>query len=520
MNHNYRVPDFEIYADESANPPASTSQTRPKKSAIAEEDLTELLWQNGQVVFQSQNQRSQRRANIGDVILPAENPPPRQIPPDEVTPVNLFMQEDEMENWLHYPLDDSTPFDRDLYADLLYPTTGAPAPPPTRLAPVTDILNAEFQPRKPPESKATAPVHDFTHTSRHKGRGVEHGGPSNSNKTIEPTVVDSSDTPALRGATKSRFEQFNNSAMHISARNLGYYHQTIAALGTSSAAAGETDIRTYDFTTTSPGDSGASVSVEPSTPKPAPPVIEDRKRKGIEADDGYCQNEDVDVEYSDVKQRVHGSTSTKRSRAAEVHNQSERRRRDRINVKMKALQDLIPRCNKSDKASMLDEAIEYLKSLQMQVQMMSMGCTMVPMMFPGVQHYMPAVGMGMDMGMMRPMMQFPPVVPGSGVPNQATSTNMTPRFPIPNFHLPSDPNRIQETNLPDSMMNSSSAPTQNHSHSQMQQQQQQQNIVDPYQQYLIMQQSRASLAQNHPTMMHQPNTNNPGGNDHGNLKPG
>nr|GEY31852.1 phytochrome interacting factor 3 [Tanacetum cinerariifolium] len=57
-----------------------------------------------------------------------------------------------------------------------------------------------------------------------------------------------------------------------------------------------------------------------------------------------------------------------RSRAAEVHNLSERRRRDRINEKMKALQELIPRCNKSDKASMLDEAIEYLKSLQMQVQ--------------------------------------------------------------------------------------------------------------------------------------------------------
>ncbi|RRT59024.1 hypothetical protein B296_00014974 [Ensete ventricosum] len=35
---------------------------------------------------------------------------------------------------------------------------------------------------------------------------------------------------------------------------------------------------------------------------------------------------------------------------------------------MKALQELIPHCNKTDKASMLDEAIEYLKSLQLQVQ--------------------------------------------------------------------------------------------------------------------------------------------------------
>eukprot|EP00256_Glycine_max_P055752 XP_014623005.1 transcription factor PIF1 isoform X2 [Glycine max] len=77
---------------------------------------------------------------------------------------------------------------------------------------------------------------------------------------------------------------------------------------------------------------------------------------------------DVDFESPEAKKQVRGSTSTKRSHAAEVHNLSERRRRDRINEKMKALQELIPRCNKSGKASMLDEPIEYLKSLQLQVQ--------------------------------------------------------------------------------------------------------------------------------------------------------
>ncbi|KAL5987795.1 hypothetical protein ACLOJK_035549 [Asimina triloba] len=60
----------------------------------------------------------------------------------------------------------------------------------------------------------------------------------------------------------------------------------------------------------------------------------------------------------------------KRSRAAEVHNLSEKRRRSRINEKMKALQNLIPNSNKTDKASMLDEAIEYLKQLQLQVQIL------------------------------------------------------------------------------------------------------------------------------------------------------
>ncbi|XLR53670.1 hypothetical protein S83_004342, partial [Arachis hypogaea] len=63
------------------------------------------------------------------------------------------------------------------------------------------------------------------------------------------------------------------------------------------------------------------------------------------------------------------------------------RRRDRINERMRALQELIPRCNKSNKASMLDEPIEYMKSLKLQVQMMSMGCSMLPMMFSGIQQY-------------------------------------------------------------------------------------------------------------------------------------
>ncbi|KAG2609629.1 transcription factor BHLH089-like isoform X2 [Panicum virgatum] len=70
--------------------------------------------------------------------------------------------------------------------------------------------------------------------------------------------------------------------------------------------------------------------------------------------------------------RQRGGSGSKRSRAAEVHNLSEKRRRSKINEKMKALQSLIPNSNKTDKASMLDEAIEYLKQLQLQVQMLSM----------------------------------------------------------------------------------------------------------------------------------------------------
>ncbi|XP_042046869.1 transcription factor SPATULA-like [Salvia splendens] len=95
--------------------------------------------------------------------------------------------------------------------------------------------------------------------------------------------------------------------------------------------------------------------------------------------------------------------SSKRSRAAEVHNLSEKRRRSRINEKLKALQNLIPNSNKTDKASMLDEAIEYLKQLQLQVQMLTMrnGLSLHPGYSLGSLQSMlapPSVGLDIDEG--------------------------------------------------------------------------------------------------------------------------
>ncbi|XP_057980257.1 transcription factor UNE10 [Malania oleifera] len=98
------------------------------------------------------------------------------------------------------------------------------------------------------------------------------------------------------------------------------------------------------------------------------------------------------------------SVSTKRSRAAAIHNQSERKRRDKINQRMKTLQKLVPNSSKTDKASMLDEVIEYLKQLQGQVQMMSRMNMMLPLAMQQQQQQqqqqqlqMSMMGMGMGM---------------------------------------------------------------------------------------------------------------------------
>ncbi|KAK7259048.1 hypothetical protein RIF29_24642 [Crotalaria pallida] len=150
------------------------------------------------------------------------------------------------------------------------------------------------------------------------------------------------------------------------------------------------------------------------------------KRKGRDAEDSEWQSEDVDEESVGVKKTgpARGALGSKRSRSAEVHNLSERRRRDRINEKMRALQELIPNCNKVDKASMLDEAIEYLKTLQLQVQIMSMGV--------GAGLYMPT--MMLPMGM--PNMHAPHMPPFSPMAQLAYGMRMpeinggAPRFPM------------------------------------------------------------------------------------------
>ncbi|TYG47348.1 hypothetical protein ES288_D11G331000v1 [Gossypium darwinii] len=215
----------------------------------------------------------------------------------------------------------------------------------------------------------------------------------------------------------------------------------------------------------------ASVCCENSVERASDdPVVHNLKRKNHDNEEFECPSEDAEEEPVGVKKAV----------------PTRGRRRDRINEKMHALQELIPNCNKVDKASMLDEAIDYLKTLQLQVQIMSMraGLSVPPMMLPtGMQHmhatqmaYFSSMGFGMGLGMgfgmpfpetntiasAFPMVQVPPVcgapfsgsgphlsgstafheMPGANLPlyglhGQGLPMSMpgAPLFPIPGGHL-------------------------------------------------------------------------------------
>ncbi|CAA0806031.1 Transcription factor UNE10 [Striga hermonthica] len=140
-------------------------------------------------------------------------------------------------------------------------------------------------------------------------------------------------------------------------------------------------------------------------------------RTSLEDHDSFCQSRSQRNEADERKRKgCSGKTlsvSTK-SRAAAIHNRSERKRRDKINQKMKTLQKMVPNSSKTDKASMLDEVIEYLKQLEGEVQFMrsrmSMSSSMM-MSLPLAQMSMMGPPMGMGMGIMGRMM--PPVMPGA-----------------------------------------------------------------------------------------------------------
>ncbi|KAK4277379.1 hypothetical protein QN277_015387 [Acacia crassicarpa] len=121
----------------------------------------------------------------------------------------------------------------------------------------------------------------------------------------------------------------------------------------------------------------------------------------------------------------------RRGQATNSHSLAERVRREKISERMRLLQELVPGCNKiTGKAVMLDEIINYVQSLQQQVEFLSMKlATVNPELNFDVERILSKDilqsriangtigGYGMNSSHPFPSGSFQGTLPGPGVPN-------------------------------------------------------------------------------------------------------
>ncbi|CAN8268657.1 unnamed protein product [Cochlearia groenlandica] len=94
-------------------------------------------------------------------------------------------------------------------------------------------------------------------------------------------------------------------------------------------------------------------------------------KDGVEKCDGKGEDKDDAKPPEPLKDYIH--VRARRGQATDSHSLAERARREKISERMTLLQDLVPGCNRiTGKAVMLDEIINYVQSLQRQVEFLSM----------------------------------------------------------------------------------------------------------------------------------------------------
>lgn len=122
-------------------------------------------------------------------------------------------------------------------------------------------------------------------------------------------------------------------------------------------------------------------------------------------------NSKQNSKLSEVQKPDYIHVRARRGQATDSHSLAERVRREKISERMKYLQDLVPGCNKiTGKAGMLDEIINYVQSLQRQVEFLSMKLAAVnprldfsvddlfdKEVFPACAANFPNMGMSSDM---------------------------------------------------------------------------------------------------------------------------
>uniref|UniRef100_A0A1J3GCS7 Transcription factor bHLH77 n=1 Tax=Noccaea caerulescens TaxID=107243 RepID=A0A1J3GCS7_NOCCA len=94
-------------------------------------------------------------------------------------------------------------------------------------------------------------------------------------------------------------------------------------------------------------------------------------KNGVEKCDSKGEKQDDAKAPEPLKDYIH--VRARRGQATDSHSLAERARREKISERMTLLQDLVPGCNRiTGKAVMLDEIINYVQSLQRQVEFLSM----------------------------------------------------------------------------------------------------------------------------------------------------
>ncbi|RDX65824.1 Transcription factor bHLH49, partial [Mucuna pruriens] len=153
------------------------------------------------------------------------------------------------------------------------------------------------------------------------------------------------------------------------------------------------------------------------------------------------KNTKLGSQFSDPPKEEYIHVRARRGQATNSHSLAERVRREKISERMKFLQDLVPGCSKvTGKAVMLDEIINYVQSLQRQVEFLSMKlATVNPRLDFNIEGLLAkdilqqrpgpsALGFPLDMSM-----AFPPLHPSQPglihpiIPNMANSSDILHR---------------------------------------------------------------------------------------------
>ncbi|KZV16616.1 hypothetical protein F511_12072 [Dorcoceras hygrometricum] len=417
MDATYNLPDWNTDVGGQVQVP------NQRRQLGLDNGLVELLWQNGEVVLHSQSRRKvnhdpikSKQGEESDQILTA-----------------TMNQDDETISWIHGPIDEA--YDKEFCSNFMS----------------ENLVSTAVQANKQSGSM------ECEKPFRFRASDVNHVYQTSQPPTFTPPPRFETLEPALQDQSSGHVRKAGNLGFpgkppvcnhmgcgevhELSARTVGSSHcgsnQLASSCGiggrTLSAGVNENHTRnvsprsgnrekeTHDQAISS--SYGGSASCFWKTINQSNDTNR-HKRKSRNATGSECPSDATEFESASGNKSFQRDGTNRRSRVAEVHNLSERRRRDRINEKMRALQELIPHSNKSDKASMLDEAIEYMKSLQSQIQLMWMGSGMSSMVIPGMQQFVPRIGMGIG----------PATVPAlanlmqlSRMPlvDQATATNPT-----------------------------------------------------------------------------------------------